>query len=39
MEEVIHRVVYTMAREFEQKAGLPLGGITNVFVKLGIGEE
>jgi len=39
MEEVIHRVVYTMAREFEQKYGLPLGGITSVFVKLGIGEE
>ena len=39
MEEVIHRVVYNMAREFEERAGLPPGAITSVSVKLGIGEE
>jgi len=39
MEEVIHRVVYNMAREFEVRAGLPPGAITTLCVKLGIGEE
>ncbi|PUU72986.1 hypothetical protein B9Z19DRAFT_1069345 [Tuber borchii] len=39
MEEVIHRVVYSMAREFEVRAGLPPGAIASVSVKLGIGEE
>jgi len=39
MEEVIHKVVYNMAREFEGRAGLLPGAITTVSVKMGIGEE